>query len=38
MANKGSGPVENLDAIIEKVRAQLSEKHGAREMGCGCPG
>ncbi len=30
---EGSGPVGNLDAIIEKVRAQLAEKHGAREEG-----
>ena len=30
---EGSGPVGNLDAIIDKVRAQLAEKHGAREEG-----
>ena len=30
---EGLGPVGNLDAIIEKVRAQLAEKHGAREEG-----
>ena len=33
MAGEGSGAVGNLDAIIEKVRAQLSEKHRAREEG-----
>lgn len=29
----GDGPVKNLDDIIEKIRAQLSEKHEAREEG-----
>ena len=33
MMSEGSGAVGNLDAIIEKVRAQLAEKHGAREEG-----
>ncbi len=33
MAGERSGPMDNLGEIIERVRAQLSEKHGAREEG-----
>ena len=33
MAREGPGPDSNLESIIDKVRAQLTEKHRAREEG-----